>query len=77
MIFATADKDGHPVTCAVDIMLSDEDSVYFLTARGKSFYERLCADPFISLTGLRGKDTMSSQSITIRGKVRELSLIHI
>ena len=35
-IVATIDKDGHPQTRAIDIMLWDEDGVYFLTARGKN-----------------------------------------
>lgn len=32
---------GLPVTCAIDMMDSDGNSLYFLTAKGKSFYERL------------------------------------
>ena len=71
-IFATIDSENHPVTCVIDIMLSDDKGLYFQTAKGKSFYERLKRNSFISLTGLKGKDTMSSQSITLRGKVREI-----
>ena len=40
-IAATIDDGGLPVTCAVDMMDADENSLYFLTAKGKSFYDRL------------------------------------
>ncbi len=40
-VFATVDENGLPQTCAIDLMLADEEGLYFLTARGKSFYERL------------------------------------
>ena len=41
VVFASSDADGHPVTCAIDLMLCDKNSLYFLTAKGKAFYERL------------------------------------
>ena len=31
-IVATVDEEGLPVTCAIDMMDCDEDSLYFLTA---------------------------------------------
>lgn len=40
-VAATTDKDGLPVTCAVDMMDADENGLYFLTAKGKGFYTRL------------------------------------
>ena len=36
-IMATTDEDGHPVTCAIDLMDCEDDSIYFLTATGKGF----------------------------------------
>ena len=33
--------NGEPVTCAIDIMDYDTDGLYFLTAKGKNFYNRL------------------------------------
>lgn len=71
-IFATLDHEGLPVTCVIDIMMADENSLYFLTAKGKNFYSRLIANPNISLIGMKGTDTLSSLSVTVRGKVREL-----
>ena len=41
VIMATVDDRGLPVTCAVDIMDSDNNRLYFLTAKGKGFYHRL------------------------------------
>ena len=38
---ATIGADGHPQTRVIDMMLWDEQGVYFLTARGKVFYEQL------------------------------------
>ena len=68
---ATVDDDSLPVTCAIDMMDSDENSLYFLTARGKGFYHRLRTRKFIALTGVTGKDTMSSVAVSVRGSVEE------
>ncbi len=71
-IMATVDENNHPVTCVIDIMLVDSDGLYFLTAKGKSFYKRLKNNPFVSVTGLKGETTMTSKSITVRGEVKEI-----
>lgn len=71
-VVATVDDAGLPVTCAIDMMDSDGNSLYFLTAKGKSFYERLKKREYLSLTGMKGKDTMSCTAVSVRGKVREL-----
>lgn len=71
-VVATVDEQGLPVTCAIDIMDSDENSLYFLTAKGKSFYERLKKQGYIALTGIKGENTMTSVAVSLRGKVREL-----
>lgn len=71
-VVATVDEQGLPVTCAIDIMDSDESSLYFLTAQGKSFYKRLKKQGYIALTGIKGENTMTSAAVSLRGKVREL-----
>ena len=71
-IVATVDDKGLPVTAAIDMMMSDESGLYFLTARGKSFYDRLTKRGYLALTALKGEDTMHSLAISLRGKVREL-----
>ena len=71
-IVATVDDEGLPVTAAIDMMDSDESSLYFLTAKGKGFYNRLKKRGFLALTAIKGQDTMSSVAVSVRGKVREL-----
>lgn len=57
--FATVDSQGRPVTCAIDIMDYDESGLYFLTAKGKNFYDRLKANENIAFTAMKGEDTLS------------------
>ena len=71
-VVATVDDAGLPVTAAIDMMDSDERGLYFLTARGKSFYDRLVKHQFLALTAMKGEDTMHSVAVSLRGKVREL-----
>lgn len=72
VVIATVNDEGLPITCVIDMMLVDDEGVYFLTAKGKSFYERLVKHPEISLTGLSGESTMTSQSISMQAKVKEI-----
>ncbi len=71
-VVATVDDEGLPVTAAIDMMDYDEGSLYFLTARGKGFYDRLIKRGFLAFTALKGNDTLSSAALSVRGKVREL-----
>ena len=70
-IVATVDDDGLPVTAAIDMMDCDENGLYFLTAKGKGFYDRLKKQEYIARTGIKGEDTMTSVAVSVRGKVRE------
>ena len=84
-IAATVDENGLHVTCALHIMDADENGLYFLTAKGKGFYNRLKDRGYLALTGVKGEDTMSCVAISVRGRIRDLgseplsrlSLIHI
>ena len=69
-IVATVDENGLPVTCAIDIMDYDENGLYFLTAKGKGFYNRLVNKGYLALTGMKGEDTMSCVALSVRGKVK-------
>lgn len=71
-VMATVDENGLPITCAIDIMDYDENGLYFLTARGKNFYARLKRCGYVSLTGMKGTDTLSCVAISVRGKVEEI-----
>lgn len=70
-VVATNDENGFPVTCAVDIMDYDENGLYFLTAKGKKFYNRLKTTGYLSLTGIKGKDTMSCVAVSVCGKIKQ------
>ena len=56
-IVATVDDEDLPVTAAIDMMDTDDDSLYFLTAKGKGFYDRLTKRKFLALTAMKGEDT--------------------
>ena len=71
-VVATVDDEGLPVTAAIDMMDHDDDSLYFLTAKGKGFYDRLVKRGFLAFTALKGEDTMSSVALSVCGRVREL-----
>lgn len=71
-VFATVDEKGLPQTCVIDLMLADENGLYFLTARGKSFYDRLTRRPFVAISGMKGGDTLSTVAISVRGAVRSI-----
>ena len=71
-IVATVDDEGLPVTAAIDMMAADEHGLYFLTAKGKGFYDRLVKRKYLALTALKGEDTMSCVAVSVRGKVRKL-----
>ena len=71
-VVATVNDEGLPVTAAIDMMDSDEIGLFFLTARGKGFYDRLKQRGFLALTAVKGETTMSSVAVSVRGKVREL-----
>ena len=61
-VFATVDGEGRPVTCAIDIMDWDETGLYFLTAKGKNFYDRLKANENIAFT----------VAVSVQGKAKEI-----
>lgn len=71
-VVATVDDDGFPVTAAIDMMDADETGLYFLTAKGKGFYDRLIKRGYMALTGMKGEDTLSCVAVSVRGKVREI-----
>lgn len=72
VVIATTDENGEPVTCAIDIMDFDKNSLYFLTAKGKNFYDRLKAQGRLAFTGMKGESTMSCVAVSVRAKVREI-----
>lgn len=72
VIAATVYDKGLPITCAIDMMDSDDEGLYFLTAKGKGVYDRLKNSGYIALTGMKGENTMSCVAVSVRGKAREI-----
>ncbi len=66
-VIATIGEDGKPVTRVIDMMLYDENGVYFLTARGKEFYRQLMEQQYVSLSSIKDK-----RSISLRGTVKNI-----
>lgn len=64
---ATIGADGHPQTRVIDMMLWDDQGVYFLTAKGKAFYAQLMEQKYIALSATKDKI-----SISLRGKIRNI-----
>ena len=74
VIVATVDDEGLPFTTAIDIMDTDGESLYFLTAKGKDFYDRLKNKSFLA-TAIKGEDTLSRVAISISNWTKSLSTL--
>ena len=48
VIVATVDEKGHPVTRAIDLMLEDGNTFYFLTLKIKIYFSPILAHPDLS-----------------------------
>lgn len=68
VVFSTVNPDGQPRSRIIDVMLVEEDKLYFLTARGKEFYQELTATGYVAVTGLN-KDW---ETIRVWGKVKNV-----
>lgn len=78
-IMATVDGEGHPVTRVIDVMLSDDKTLYFITAKGKEFYRQLMEQRFVSISGTCGGEGMDKKeasvhmkAISVRGTVKNI-----
>lgn len=66
-VMATIGSDGHPRTRVIDLMLWDKEGIYFLTAKGKEFYQQLMEQKYIALSATKGKI-----SVSLHGKIRNI-----
>lgn len=72
-VFATVDEQGLPAVRVIDIMLVDDISLYFITAKGKAFYSQLKKQGFAAVCGMDGGEgSLSKKAISIRGEVEEI-----
>lgn len=67
--FATVDHHGLPKVRIIDIMLVENEKLYFCTARGKNFYQELILNGHTAITGLNRE----FQMIRLEGPVKRLS----
>jgi len=67
--FATVDENGLPQNRIIDVMLVEDEKLYFLTARGKHFYNQLESGKVAAITGLTDK----WQTVRLVGKVEKLA----
>ncbi len=67
--FATVDKKGLPQIRIIDVMLAENEKIYFCTVRGKDFYTQLMRDSHIAVTALN-KDF---QMVRLSGAAEKLT----
>ncbi|MBQ9679304.1 MAG: 4Fe-4S binding protein [Ruminococcus sp.] len=67
--FATVDENGLPQNRIIDVMIVEDEKLYFLTARGKHFYNQLLSGGYAAITGLNSE----WQTVRLVGKVEKLS----
>lgn len=77
VIFGTVDADGNPRTNVADIELKDGDWLIFATTYQKPFYQRLKNHPQISITALKGDETLNSVGFDLVGIATEVDRQYI
>ncbi|MCD8016746.1 MAG: pyridoxamine 5'-phosphate oxidase family protein [Oscillospiraceae bacterium] len=60
---ATLCADGLPQTRIIDMMLYDAQGVYFLTARGKAFYDQLMQQRYVAISASKDKRAVSLRAL--------------
>lgn len=71
VVFGTVDQNGDPFTNVTDIELKIGDKLLFSTTYQKAFYQRLKYHSRISITALKGNETLDSVGFTLNGTARE------
>jgi len=56
---ATIGSGRHPQTRIIDMMYYDADGVYFLTAKGKAFYEQLMEQQYVAISATKARSIAS------------------
>ena len=66
-VLSTVDSEGNSQSRIIDIMHIDEDTIYFLTARGKNVYQEIINHPQVSYVNLK-----NNKSVRINGIAKKL-----
>lgn len=64
---ATVDKEGKPSSRIIDMMYVEDDCLYFLTARGKKFYNEINNNNYIALSCQR-----YNKAYSLKGYVKQV-----
>lgn len=70
-IFGTVDETGESHTNVIDIDFNENGRLIFATTNQKSFYRNLKRHNHVSITALRGRETLTSVGFTLQGYVDE------
>lgn len=73
VIFGTVDQNGDPHTNIIDIDFNEDGRLIFATTNQKSFYRHTKGHNKVSITALRGRETLTSIGFTLEGYVDEVS----
>ena len=66
--FATVDENGFPQIRIIDVMIVENEKLYFCTARGKDFYHQIITNGQVSITGMNKE----FQMVRLNGKAEKL-----
>lgn len=72
VVMATTSAN-RPVTRVIDLMMHDGETLYFLTAKGKAFYQELMSQHYIALTGMCGGEGYDIKEASLHKKAISLS----
>jgi len=65
--FATVDEHGNPQVRIIDIMIVEDEKLYFVVSRGKEVYKQISDNPNIAITAM----TKDYLMIRLNGKVKK------
>lgn len=66
--FATVDENGFPQIRIIDVMIVENEKLYFCTARGKDFYHQIITNDQVAITGMNKE----FQMVRLNGKAEKL-----
>jgi len=66
--FASVDENGIPQNRIIDVMIVENEKLYFCTARGKHFYNQIINNPNLAITGMNSKYKM----VMLKGQAEKL-----
>ena len=67
--FATVDEKGFPQNRIIDVMIVEDEKLYFCTARGKDFYRQLLENGQVAVAGLNRE----YQMVRLTGRAKRLA----